>query len=110
MSAGAVTRLRAGVAESALPDLLAIELSALSAGRDDVTLITGGGLNSQRQGSWRPPAGWEVLVAPAGQPCTGTWWELAGCLDKWQGSGRRVLLADYDPHLRYLGAFGVDVR
>ncbi len=110
VGAGAVSRLRAGVAESALPELLASEVAALSAGRDEVTLIIGGGLTSLRQGSWRPPAGWEVIAAPAGQPCTGTWWELAGCLDKWQGSGRRVLLADYDPYLRYLGAFGVDVQ
>ena len=42
--------------------------------------------------------GAEVIVAPAGQPCTGVWWEVAGRLAGWaERGGRRVLVADYDP-------------
>lgn len=43
-----------------------------------------------------------VVTAPAGQPYTGAWWELAGGLPEWTDTGRPVLLADYDPALRYL--------
>lgn len=30
------------------------------------------------------------------------WWELAGGLAQWMTAGRRVVIADYDPALRYL--------
>jgi hypothetical protein len=39
-----------------------------------------------------------VRPAPDGQPYTGVWWELAGAL----AEGKPVLVAEYDPELRYL--------
>ncbi|HEV8559061.1 MAG TPA: hypothetical protein VGR06_22030 [Actinophytocola sp.] len=40
----------------------------------------------------------DVRQAPDGQPYTGVWWELADA----HREGRPLLLADYDPLLRYL--------
>jgi hypothetical protein len=44
-------------------------------------------------------------VAPEGQPGTGVWWALADEL----ATPGRVVLADYDPALRYLSLAAVDV-
>jgi hypothetical protein len=55
------------------------------------------------------PVGAEVVVAPAGQPCTGVWWELAGRLASWAAHGRRVLVADYDPLPGSLCLAAIDV-
>ncbi|HEY0636846.1 MAG TPA: hypothetical protein VGD67_04305 [Pseudonocardiaceae bacterium] len=44
----------------------------------------------------------EVVVAPAGQPCTGVWWELAARLPVGDEHGRQVVVAEYDPVLGYL--------
>lgn len=46
----------------------------------------------------------DVRPAPEGQPYTGVWWELAGALS----DGGPVLVAEYDPALRYLGVATVD--
>jgi hypothetical protein len=62
-----------------------------------VTVIAGAQL-AQKALSAARPVGAEVIVAPAGQPCTGVWWEVAGRLAGWaECGGRRVLVADYDP-------------
>jgi hypothetical protein len=93
-------RLRSGVTRPEAASLLATGLAELSAGHDDVTVIAGaelaspGGLSAS---SGVLPAGTEVVVAPAGQPCTGVWWEVAGRLAGWAARGQRVLIADYDP-------------
>jgi hypothetical protein len=65
-------------AETAGPEVSVL----LGAGLADVA----GSLGSRR-----------VQVAPTGQPHTGVWWELAA-----EPGGDEVLLADYDPLLRYL--------
>ncbi|GAA1762475.1 2-hydroxy-acid oxidase [Luedemannella helvata] len=59
------------------------------------TLVTGTGLDPADV-----PA--DARPAPAGQPLTGAWWELAG--------GQPMVLADYDPTLRYLctATFGAE--
>ena len=44
----------------------------------------------------------DTVLAPAGQPYTGPWWELAGGLDGWRERGRLVLLAEYEQALGYL--------
>ncbi|HUZ23597.1 MAG TPA: hypothetical protein VMV07_07515 [Streptosporangiaceae bacterium] len=128
----AAVRQHAGVSAAQAGDLLASELAALAAGRDDVTLIVGGSLagligavaspgprtgrsNGGRSGGQQllppgVPAIDQVLVAPAGQPSTGVWWELAGGLPDWTARGRRVLLADYEPELRYLSVSAIDVE
>ncbi|HVQ92996.1 MAG TPA: hypothetical protein VMU51_18315, partial [Mycobacteriales bacterium] len=63
----------------------------------EVTVLTGPGL--------APLAAdlpGDVVAGPAGQPYTGAWWALAGDRPDWTDPGRPVLLADYDPALRYL--------
>jgi 4-hydroxymandelate oxidase len=68
-------------------------LTAALAGLTEVVLIVGAGLADAAAGLAD-----EVVVAPAGQPFTGVWWELASRID----SGRTVVLADHDPVLGYL--------
>jgi hypothetical protein len=119
-------RVRPEVGPEQVGELLAQEAAALAGGRDDVTLIAGAGLDGLPEASWLPeasglpgaselpagcglPAGCDVLRAPAGQPCTGVWWELAGGLPGWLARGRRVLLADYEPVLGYLCLAAIDV-
>ena len=83
--------------------ILAAELAPLTAG---VTTILGSTIEASAAG----PAAGRVRLADAGRPYTGVWWELAGLLDGevWGGEAdagtpdRWVLVADYDPHLRYL--------
>jgi len=89
-------RLRSGVTRYEAAGLLAAGLAELSAGHDNVTVIAGAQLAQTALPAL--PAGAEVIVAPAGQPCTGVWWEVAGRLAGWaECDGRRVLIADYDP-------------
>ncbi|MCW2932445.1 MAG: (S)-2-hydroxy-acid oxidase [Actinomycetia bacterium] len=87
-------RLRSGVTRSEAASLLATGLAEQSAGHDDVTVIAGAELAAA---AGALPAAAEVIVAPAGQPCTGVWWEVAGRLAGWAARGRRVVIADYDP-------------
>jgi hypothetical protein len=87
-------RLRSGVTRSEAASLLATGLAELSAGHDDVTVIAGAELAAIAAAL---PAGTEVIVAPAGQPCTGVMWEVAGRLAGWTARGQRVVIADYDP-------------
>ena len=89
-------RLWSGVTGSHAAGLLAAALAELSAGGDDVTVIAGAQL-AEEAGLASVRLAAEVVVAPAGQPCTGAWWEVAGRLAGWAGEGRRVLVADYDP-------------
>lgn len=89
-------RLRSAVTSPETAGLLAAGLAELSAGRDDVTVIAGAQLAQAAGPGALPPAA-EVVIAPAGQPCTGVWWEVAGRMAGWAARGRRVLVADYDP-------------
>lgn len=93
-----VVRQHADVSPRLAGALLADDVAALSAGRSDVTLVLGGGLAQIGHTSLVE----DTVVAPAGQPYTGPWWELAGGLDRWRDEGRLVLLAEYDQTLRYL--------
>lgn len=61
-----------------------------------VTVVLGAGLADVAD-AVTPP---RVRVAPSGQPHTGAWWGLAAEL------GGEVLVADYDPLLRYLCVAG----
>jgi 4-hydroxymandelate oxidase len=104
-SASTVVRQHPDVSSRLAGPLLAEDVAALSGGRSDVTLVLGGGL--------APPPGVvladRIVSAPAGQPYTGPWWTLAGGLADWRAEGRRVVVAEYDPALRYLSTSGVDV-
>jgi len=86
--------------------LLAAEVAELAAGRTDVTLVLGEGL-APLAGPGVAEVG-RVVVAPPGQPFTGAWLGLADVLDTPTGDGL-VLLADYDPSLRYLCVSAVDL-
>ncbi|HEY0806359.1 MAG TPA: hypothetical protein VGD84_14895, partial [Pseudonocardiaceae bacterium] len=100
-----VVRQHADVSPQLAGALLADDVAALSAGRPDVTLVLGGGL-AQFGHTYLAE---DTVLAPVGQPYTGPWWELAGGLDQWRGDGRLVLLAEYDPALRYLSLSAVDL-
>jgi 4-hydroxymandelate oxidase len=78
--------------------LRAADVAELAGGREDVTLVLGAGL----AGLGLPRLVDRVVSAPAGQPFTGPWWELAGGLPGWADRGGLVMLADHDPQLRYL--------
>ena len=95
-------RHRTDVAPDRVTACLAAELSEL--GRLDTTVVLGAGLADRAADLVADPA-WAgpVRTAPVGQPFTGLWWELAGA-----GPGR-ILLADYDPGLRYLCVLAADL-
>lgn len=101
-------RLRSGVTRSAVAGVLTTGLAELSAGHDDMTVIAGAQLAETARSAL--PVGAEVIVGPAGQPCTGVWWEVAGRLAGWaERGGRRVLVADYDPLPGSLCLAAIDV-
>jgi hypothetical protein len=101
-------RLRSGVTRSEAAGLLATGLAELTAGHDEATVVAGTDL-AEVAGPGAFAAAAEVVVAPAGQPCTGVWWEVAGRLEGWAASGRRVLVADYDPLPGSLCLAAIDV-
>ncbi|HEY1620962.1 MAG TPA: hypothetical protein VGG25_25280 [Streptosporangiaceae bacterium] len=112
----ATLRLRTGVgadeAAGALGETLA-ELASGAGGADSTSVILGAGAAGLAGGLTDSLGGGlaaEVIAASAGQPCTGTWWELAGRLPGWSEAGRRVLLADYEPTLGYLCATVIEVE
>ena len=97
--------LHADVAEDGVAELLAGEVDARRVDRADVAVVLGGQLAARLSPADLPD---DVRVAQAGLPFTGPWWELVGGLPGWVGAGRPVLVADYDPALRYFCAFGVE--
>lgn len=107
----AAVRTRAGIEPAAAPGLLAADLALLSGQRDDVTVI--GSPDAVALGV--PAADGvltaaDVLTAPAGQPCTGVWRELADGLPGWADRGRLVLLADYDRLLGTVSVCAIDIE
>jgi hypothetical protein len=95
-----------GVASAGVADLAAAELKDLADGRPDVRLLLSDALGAV----WPAPQARQLRVMPAGQPCTEIWSGLLDELSRDQGRdqgrdpGRPDLLvvADYDPDLRYL--------
>lgn len=91
-----------------LADILAHTVTEVS-NPDQVTLVANAQLASMA-----PDSVTRVRTAPTGQPHTGIWWELAAVLGfpavpgapaparPVTPSGGLVVLASYDPHLRYL--------
>jgi 4-hydroxymandelate oxidase len=105
-----VVRQHADVSPALAGALLADDVATLSGGRSDVTLVLGAGLTRFAGQALAD----QVVLAPPGQPFTGPWWTLAGGLADcglvgWRAEGRLVLLAEYDPVLRYLSLSTVDV-
>lgn len=106
-------RQHSRVAPDAAAQLLAAEVSALTtgpAGRDDTTLVLGEALAVVAEDVAAELTD-RVVLAPSGQPFTGPWWELAGALDLADVStgGGLMVLADYEPQLRYLCVSAVDL-
>ncbi|WBB76009.1 2-hydroxy-acid oxidase [Micromonospora sp. WMMD1128] len=98
-----VTALRqcADVAPEDVAGLAAAELRGLGAGRADVAVVLGAGLAGVANGVVAS-GGKPVTVAPPGQPSTGVWWALLDRLDDGPVRPGTVVVADYDPELRYL--------
>ena len=90
-------RQEAEVSAESAPGLVAERLALLG---PDAVLVAGAGLGI--------PPGTEsrTVLAPAGQPATGVWSELAARLPGWREQGRPVLVADHDPVLGLLGMAG----
>ncbi|WP_432989374.1 2-hydroxy-acid oxidase [Dactylosporangium sp. CA-233914] len=86
-------RVRTEVGPGQAAGLLATEFAEqLLRHGDATTLVAGNGFDPGDL-----PAG--AHRGPAGQPLTAAWWELAA-----EAPGRAVVLADYEPSLRYLCA------
>lgn len=94
--------LHADVAPGQVDGLLAAQVAAAGQDGGELTVVTGGGLAGHAATIGELPGVSEVVTACPEQPCTGVWWELAEQLPAWRDTGRRVLLADYQPGLRYL--------
>lgn len=105
-SLGPVRQVR-GVGPADVYDVVTAVVTELAPGHDNITLITGNGLDSARP--LPSLASGQQLAAPPGQPCTGVWWELVGGLGSSVAIGRRVLLADYDAVLEYVCVTSIDV-
>jgi len=90
-------RQQPGVAADRAGALLAEELAG--AGSADQTVLLGSGLPAGTP-SCLPAA--EVIEPVSGQPATAAWWELVAKLTEHRDSGRQLVVADYEPRLRYL--------
>lgn len=100
-------RQHPGVSPGDVAALAAADLAGLAAGHHAVRLV----LSAAAAAVWTAPAAGQVRVMPPGQPSTDVWWglidELAGDADP-ASRPDLLVVADYDPHLRYLclTAFG----
>jgi hypothetical protein len=100
-------RQHPGVPPGDVAALAAADLAGLAAGHHTVRLV----LSAAVAAVWTAPAAGQVRVMPPGQPSTDVWWglidELVGDADP-AGRPDLLVVADYDPHLRYLclTAFG----
>jgi 4-hydroxymandelate oxidase len=87
-----------GVPPEQVAELVAKESARLLAGRRQARLV----LSDSLAAAWSPAADWPVRVIPAGHPVTGVWWGLVDELSADADDGALLVLADYDPGLRYL--------
>jgi hypothetical protein len=91
-------RQHPGVAPASAADLAAAELKDLADGRADVRLVLSDALGDV----WTAPRARQLRVMPAGQPCTDIWSGLLDELSCDAGQPDLLVVADYDPDLRYL--------
>ncbi len=89
----ASVRNHTDVSPDELGPMLAARIEELSAGHDGAVTIVGA-----------PLAAYAPGAVPAGQPLTGVWAAYAGA----EPGSSRVILADYDPQLRYLSLAAFD--
>jgi 4-hydroxymandelate oxidase len=103
-SRGALSvRRQTKVAEHQAAAALRAEVARLPA--EQSTVLLGAGLTEVVAGT--RVAG-NVVLCQENQPLTGIWLELSRRLPGWQDSGEQVLLAEYDPTLKYL--FSATIR
>jgi hypothetical protein len=97
-------RQHPGVPPGGVAALAAADLAGLAAGHQDVALV----LSDALAAVWTAPAAGRVRVMPPGQPSTDVWW---GLIDELTGDkdpdapvdpASLLVVADYDPRLRYL--------
>ena len=91
-------RQHPGVPPGGVADLAAADLAELAASRHKVALV----LSDRLAVAWTAPAAGQVRVMPPGQPSTGVWWGLIDELTTGAGHPDLLVVADYDPDLRYL--------
>jgi hypothetical protein len=94
-------RQHTGVGPVAAHDLLAAEIAGLGADQARTIVILGSGLADAGPLDETSPCR-QMISAPAGEPFTGQWSELARGLPEWIAEGANILIADYDAHLRCL--------
>lgn len=115
----AAVRVLPAVPPADLLARLAAEVAVLAGGRADTTVLLGTELSdvvgpavlagaAERAELADRLAVRRLRRAPAGQPYTGVWWELAGQLPDRAADGGLVLLADYDRTLGYLSLAALD--
>jgi hypothetical protein len=94
------------VPPGAVADLAAADLAALTASHHEVSVVVGAAL----AGLWTAPAAKRLRAMPPGQPSTAVWWGLIDELTGEDDHPDLVVVADYDPGLRYLclAAFTTD--
>jgi hypothetical protein len=93
-----VLRQHPGVPADAVADLAAADLAELASGHDAVEVVAGAALAEL----WTAPAAKRVRPMPPGQPATAVWQGLADELTGGVDRPGLVIIADYDPDLRYL--------
>ncbi len=86
-----------GVAPGEVVARAAHELKELVARHPEAVLVLGESL----AGQWKAPDVSRVRAAAPGQPMTGVWWAMIDELESASEPGV-VIVADYDPQLRYL--------
>ena len=94
----AALRQYSGVPPGDVADRAAADLAELSAGHHDVGLVVSSALTAV----WSSPAAQRARVMPSGQPSTEVWWGLIDELTSDADHPDLLLVADYDPSLRYL--------
>ena len=102
----AAVRQHPGVLPGSAASLAAAEFAELTARRQQVTLILGDALAVL----WAQPSAGTVRVVPPGQPCTGVWRGLSDELADAGGHPDLLVVADYDPDLRYLSLTSFEAR
>jgi 4-hydroxymandelate oxidase len=86
------------VPPAAVADLAAADLAALTASHHEVAVVLGAALAEL----WIAPAAKRIRAMPPGQPSTAVWWGLIDELTSADDHPDLVVVADYDPGLRYL--------
>jgi hypothetical protein len=91
-------RQHPGVPPAAAAGLADADLAELTCGHRDVGLVVGAALAEV----WTAPDAEQIRVMPSGQPSTAVWQGLTDELTSGDDHPDLVVIADYDPALRYL--------